>query len=183
MKTIKALRLYHAVLAILTILAYFSDDLRRIHAYLGYAVSAVIVFRLLWSLKGEALSLKRLLPSFEGFTFRNALAHPALGKMLTLTVFLSLSGASITGIALDKGRAFTPSPPPQHRPEIRLEQGTQNESQPRERHRKKSPMRKAHAVFADIFLLAVILHIAHMFAFRRSFAKYMCFVQKDKENL
>jgi hypothetical protein len=47
------IRIYHATLATLAVLAYLTGELGIIHARLGYGVAVVIAFRLLWALSGE----------------------------------------------------------------------------------------------------------------------------------
>jgi len=41
------IRIYHAILAVLAILAYLTGDDDNLHAGLGYTVASVVVFRLL----------------------------------------------------------------------------------------------------------------------------------------
>lgn len=43
------IRIYHATLATLAVLAYLTGELGIIHAWLGYGVAVVIAFRLLWA--------------------------------------------------------------------------------------------------------------------------------------
>jgi cytochrome b len=67
MSAIHRIRLYHATLAILSILAYLTGDLGIVHAWLGYGVAAIIAFRLLWALSGNPhVGLMRFYPSFDG---------------------------------------------------------------------------------------------------------------------
>ncbi len=180
MKIVEQIRIYHLVLAVLALLAYFSDDLRRIHAYLGYAVSAVIVFRLLWSLKGDPqLSLSGLLPSFEDAHVKNVLAHPAVSKTITLGVYLSLIGAAASGIAIDRGRTFGLGEKQATHFEAPVTSEPPTREQNRERrHREKSAIYEAHEFFANIFLIFAVLHIAHSLAFRRKLSQYMFFLKR-----
>ncbi|MDD4616052.1 MAG: cytochrome b/b6 domain-containing protein [Alphaproteobacteria bacterium] len=172
-----SIRAYHIVLALLALAAYFSDDLRRIHAWLGYAVSAIIVFRLLWSFQGDPqLKLSCFIPCFKGIGIKNFLAHPATGKVLTLGVLLSLTGAAATGIALDKGRTLGLGQPASIQREAEGE--PVRERQRERRHHERSAMREAHKIFADIFIVFVALHIAHMIAYRRPMAKWMFFLKR-----
>ena len=52
MSVIARIRAYHAVLVALAVLAYATGELGLVHAWLGYGVAAVILFRLAWSLTG-----------------------------------------------------------------------------------------------------------------------------------
>jgi cytochrome b len=49
MSLMHKIRVYHAALAILTLLAYFTGDFDFIHDWLGYAVGVIIVARLGWA--------------------------------------------------------------------------------------------------------------------------------------
>lgn len=175
METARAIRVYHAFLAALALTAYFLTHPRYVHAFVGYAVTAIIVFRALWSLKRDPLlSFSRFIPSFQGMTAKNFLNHPATGRTITLIVFLSLIGACATGIAMDKGRALG----------LGLERpvaAAQNpgEQGPHRRH-ERSELAEAHEFFANIFITFAVLHLAHGLAFRRLMAKFMLFMDKKK---
>jgi len=65
MVAMKQLRLWHLLLALLAAAAYFSDELKPLHMWLGYAVAGLIAIRLLMALFGaRALGLQRFYPHF-----------------------------------------------------------------------------------------------------------------------
>lgn len=95
MSIMHRIRIYHAVLAVLAILAYLTGDDDSIHAWLGYAVAAVIVFRLLWALTGNPhVGLMRFYPKFEGLNLSNAFTHHAITKTFMLGIAVSLLSVS-----------------------------------------------------------------------------------------
>lgn len=166
MEIIKSLRAYHLALAVLALAAYFSDDLRRVHAYIGYAVGLIILFRLAWSLKPEPLlKLSRFIPSFKNIDGKNILRHPATGKVILLILTISLLGTVATGVALDKGRALG----------IGESRGEHRKFQ-----REKSFTKEAHELFANTFIVFVVLHGVHLFAYRRRMAKFMLYLDDPK---
>lgn len=179
----KTLRFYHLILSVLAILAYIYTHPRDLHAWLGYAVVAAIVFRFAWSMRDDPwFRLSRLKPSFEGLNFKNALAHPGTGKLITLIVFVSLIGAAATGVALDKGRTlgFADRPALQSE-EVRPAGEATPRRERREQHERRhqpSALKEAHEVFANIFIVFAVLHMVHMFAYRRPMAKFMLFLKK-----
>ncbi len=102
------LRAYHALLAVLVVAAYFSTEWGSAHVWLGYGVAAVIVLRLILALTGAPhLGLTRFYPHFQGLKLDNAFTHPAISRVLLVGIAACLIGVTGTGIAMDKGRAFT----------------------------------------------------------------------------
>lgn len=99
MSLMHKIRGYHAALAILTLLAYFSGDFGTIHDWLGYAVGIIIVLRLGWAVVNpRQLGLNRFYPHFEGLDWSNALSHPAISKSLILAVAVTVILATVTGL-------------------------------------------------------------------------------------
>ncbi|MFA5040178.1 MAG: cytochrome b/b6 domain-containing protein [Bdellovibrionales bacterium] len=172
------MRIPHAILAILALAAYFSDDQRHLHAIVGYAVTAALFLQAFWAFKiNPYISLSRFIPSFAGMKANTFLKHPATGRVITIVVFLSLVGACITGIAMDKGRIFGLGP------ERQVQQGLTFEEYQRgpRPHRQRSAMSEAHEIFADIFIVFAVLHLTHSLAFRRPMAKFMFFLDKREK--
>jgi cytochrome b len=105
MPVLKRIRVYHASLAILTLLAFLTGEAGLVHEWLGYGVAAVIAMRLIWALTGvRQLGLMRFYPQFKGLRLDNALTHPAVSRTLLLCIAACLIGVTGTGIALDGGR-------------------------------------------------------------------------------
>jgi cytochrome b len=109
MSLMHKIRWYHAVLGILTALAYLSGDLGFIHDWLGYGVGVIVVLRLGWALfNPKQLGLNRFYPVFDGLEWRNAITHPAISKSLILAVAVTVILATATGLLTltDGGHVF-----------------------------------------------------------------------------
>ena len=108
MALMQKVRIYHAGLAVLTVIAYLTGDFGIVHDWIGYGVAAIIGFRLLWALfNPRQLGLNRFYPQFDGLRFDNAFRHPAVSKALILGIAVSLIGATLTGVAMDGGELIT----------------------------------------------------------------------------
>ena len=109
MSLMHKVRWYHAVLAITTLLAYFTGDFGFIHDWLGYVVGVIIVARLGWAVfNPRQLGLNRFYPVFDGIEWTNAITHPAISKSLILAVAVSVIVATATGLLTltDDGEIF-----------------------------------------------------------------------------
>jgi cytochrome b len=106
MLLLRRIRAYHAMLATFTILAYVTGEAGLIHAWLGYAVAAVIAVRLIWAMTGvPQLGLMRFYPAFAGLTLDNVFTHPGVSRTLLLGIGTSLLAVTATGIAMDHSSA------------------------------------------------------------------------------
>tara|TARA_R110002110_G_scaffold260260_1_gene475866 strand:+ start:50251 stop:50712 length:462 start_codon:yes stop_codon:yes gene_type:complete len=109
MSLMHKVRCYHAVLAITTLLAYFTEDFGFIHDWLGYVVGVIIVARLGWAVfNPRQLGLNRFYPVFDGIEWTNAITHPAISKSLILAIAVSVILATVTGLLTltDGGEIF-----------------------------------------------------------------------------
>jgi 3-ketosteroid 9alpha-monooxygenase subunit B len=175
MNMIKRIRLYHATLGILSILAYLTREIRLIHVWLGYGVAAAIAFRLLWALSGEhQVSLMRFYPSFKGLGVKNIFIHPAISKTLILGIALSLIAVTFTGITMDKskeiGLASVEMVSTAYADDDREEQSENEE---------KGLMTEAHELSANLLLLFVGMHVTYLLMFKRPLSKFMLFIPKS----
>ena len=174
MNIMNRIRIYHASLAILAILAYLTGELGIVHAWLGYGVAIVIALRLLWALSGESqVGLMRFYPSFEGLQANNLFTHPAISKTLMLGIALSLLAVTGTGIAIDKGksigRANAQVVSVAHADDDGREGGSEKE---------EGLLTETHELFANLLLLFVGLHVTYLVFFKLPLAKFMLFVPK-----
>ena len=151
MSMIHYIRLYHAILAILALLAFVTGELGIIHIWLGYGVGAVIIFRLLWALNGhKQLGLSRFYPDFDGISVSNLMTHPAISKIFLLGIALSVILVTLTGILLDST-------------------GNHNHF-----------LEETHEFFANLMLVFVGLHVVYLLLFKMSLAKFMLFINPKK---
>lgn len=177
MNIIKTLRLYHATLAISALLAYVTGELGLIHAWLGYGVMMIIIFRLLLSLSGAPqLGLSKFYPSFEGLNTNNALSHPAISKTLLFGIAISIILVTVTGIMIDQGNSIGLANIDIVTPALADDDGKyEGESEG-----ENEFIGEAHELFANIMLFFVGMHVAYLFLFKRPLALYMLFIQKKK---
>jgi len=169
MNIMHRIRLYHATLGILSLLAYMTGDFGLIHAWLGYGVAIVILIRLLWSLGGDRnVGLMRFYPSFEGLDISNVFVHPAISKTLLLGIALSLIGVTITGIAMDRGKAIGVS-------NVGVA-STAYAEDGEDKSEEDGFLSEAHELFANGLLLFVGMHVSYLLLFKRPLAKFMLFM-------
>lgn len=174
MNTMQRIRLYHATLAILSVLAYLSAEFDVVHAWLGYAVAVVIFLRLLWALFGDRqVGLRRFYPSFDGLRFDNAFTHPSISKSLMLGIALSLISVMLTGIVLDQQAS---------QPVVKLAvvAVAYADDDATEAHGSGGDeiLEEVHELFANLTFMFVGAHVAYMVLFRRPLAKFMLFIPK-----
>jgi cytochrome b len=172
MNIMQRIRIYHATLAMLAILAYLTGELGLVHAWLGYGVAIVITLRLLWALSGERqVGLMRFYPSFEGLKFDNAFTHPSISKSLMLGIALSLILATGTGIALDKGKSIGLA-------NAEIVASAYADDEEHEGEQEEGFLGESHELFANLMLLFVGMHVTYIVIFKFPLAKFMLFVPK-----
>lgn len=177
MSIMHRIRIYHAVLAVLAILAYLTGDDDSIHAWLGYAVAAVVVFRLLWAFTGNPhVGLMRFYPKFEGLNLSNAFTHPAITKTFMLGIAVSLLSVTATGILMDQGKSIGLANTQLIAPALADDDDD---------HGKKKEsffdeaLEETHEFFGNLLLIFVGLHVSYLLLFKRPLAKFMLFVPKN----
>lgn len=178
MSAIHRIRFYHATLAILSILAYLTDDLGLVHAWLGYGVAAIIAFRLLWSLSGNPhVGIMRFYPSFDGLKLSNAFSHPAITKTFMMGIALSLMAATVTGIAMDKGKSIGIA----NTKIVSVAYTDHDGGYNRDESFMDEALEATHEFFANLFLIFVGLHASYLLLFKRPLAKFMLFIEKKQK--
>lgn len=178
MSIIRRIRIYHATLGILSILAYLTGDFGMVHSWLGYGVAVVIALRLLWALSGNPhVGLMRFYPSFEGLKLTNAFTHPAITKTFMLGIALSLLAVTATGITMDKGESIGLT-------NTEFVSATHADD---DKHNKKNEsfleeaLEETHEFFANLLLVFVGLHVSYLLLFKTSLAKFMLFIPKASD--
>ena len=175
MNIMNRIRIYHATLALLAILAYATGELGVLHAWLGYGVAIVITLRLLWALSGERqVGLMRFYPSFEGLKANNVLTHPAVSKTLMLCIAVCLLVVTASGIALDKGKALGLA----NAQLVSVAYADTDESGGGGEE-EEGILGEFHELFANLLLMFVGMHVTYIVLFKFPLAKFMLFVPKD----
>lgn len=179
----KRLRAYHALLALLALLAFFSGEWGLVHAWIGYGVAAVIALRLMLALTGAPqLGLTRFYPQFQGLKLGTVMTHPAISRALLLGIAVCAIGAVGTGIAMDKGRAVAglgvaqpaPAGAPPSPTQVRnaeVGEGEREEGGERE----ESAIGEAHEALANLMIALVIAHVGYLVLFKRPLVRFMLF--------
>lgn len=173
------IRIYHAALAILATLAYLTGDDDSLHAWLGYAVVAVVCLRLLWALTGNPhVGLMRFYPQFDGLNLTNAFTHPAITKTFMLGIAVSILSVTTTGILMDKGKSIGIA-------NIELVSAAYaDDDEHNSKHHKKQEsfydevLEETHEFFGNLLLIFVGLHVSYLLLFKRPLAKFMLFNPK-----
>lgn len=187
MSVMHRLRVYHALLASLVVVAYISGDLEPAHNWIGYAVALVIVARLMWAATGvPQLGLARFYPKFEGLKLGTAMTHPAISRALLLGIAACLIGATVTGVAMDRGRAIGIA---SARDELTAASPAKPRAEPtklavREEHEAEGDdeglMSEAHEFLANLLVGFVGLHVGYLLLFKRPLARFMLFIDRPK---
>lgn len=187
MSVMHRLRAYHALLVVLAVAAYATGEMGLVHAWLGYAVSAVLIGRVLWSLTGAPqLGLMRFYPQFAGLKLGSAMTHPAISRTLLLGIGMSLIGVSATGIALDRGRSVglgaesaVAVPGAKGSTEKQVEAATSPKDN-RKHEESEGPLSEVHEFLANLLAGLVSLHVAYLLLFKWPLARFMLFLDGAK---
>lgn len=173
MAVMHRIRIFHAFLALTVLAAYFSAEMGLVHAWLGYGVAALILFRLIWALSGAPqLGLSRFHPSFKDLHLQGIMTHPAISQVLLAGIALSVIGATGTGIMMDKGRALQPTSISSFSLSGENEhEGRQDES--------GEITEEAHEYLANLAIALVVLHVLYLLSFKLPLARFMLFANKS----
>lgn len=114
------IRIFHWSLAGFFLLAYVTEDeLLTVHVYAGYAVAALIVFRLIWGLIGTRharfsdfvtgpAALARYLGQLVTGRAPRYLGHNPAGAAMIIALLISLALTAFTGMVLIAGDGMGP---------------------------------------------------------------------------
>lgn len=184
MSIIQKLRAYHAILGVLVVAAYLSGEAGLIHALLGYAIAAIIVGRIAAGLTGlPALGISRFYPRFEGLRFGTAFTHPAISKTLLAGIAACLIGATVTGVAVDRGHSVGLAgnliATAARADEDRRHPGGGDRAGQSEGD-EGGPLGEAHEALSSLLIVLVGLHVAYLLLFKRNLARFMLFFATAK---
>jgi cytochrome b len=156
---IHRLRLFHAGLAVLAVGAYATADDDIAHYLLGYAVAMLVFVRLLWSLTGvPPLGLMKYYPHFSGLRLGGAMTHPAISRLLLLSIALSLILTVSTGIFMDGGHTIGFGDPVLGP------------------HKSPKWVEEVHELGGNLVLGSVALHVTYLLIWKRQLALFMLFL-------
>lgn len=178
------IRVYHAILALLVLLAYLTSEWGHIHAWLGYSVGLMFVIRLGLAASGlPQLGLERFYPHFTGLNLNRITTHPAISRSILFAIAISLVTVTATGMVMDAGRTFSDAastPQPDLSAITRAEDGEHrgpHGEEVEEAHREDDgPLGEVHEFFGNLVLWLVGGHVAYLLIFKRSLARFMLFL-------
>jgi len=175
MQVMRRLRSYHAILALLTVLAYATGDDNVLHAWLGYGVAAIILMRLAWALTGiPQLGLMRFYPHFEGLRLTTAVTHPAISRTLLLGIATCLIAVTLTGIAMDRGHSIGVADQAISGSAL-ADNGSSGERGTHDEDEDESFVGEAHEALANLLMLLIVTHVSYLLLFKRPLALFMLF--------
>ncbi|UCE30342.1 MAG: cytochrome b/b6 domain-containing protein [Burkholderiales bacterium] len=170
------------LLALLAVASYLSGEIGAVHVLLGYALGAVLLFRVAWAASGNrSVGLARFYPQFKGLELGNARSHPAIGRTLMLAIAIALLGVTATGIAIDRGQtlgvaAAATVPSAYADDDDRRERAWSARSGERRGDDEREDMwTELHEALAEILPLLIVLHAGYLLAFKRPLARFMLF--------
>ncbi|MEQ8267532.1 MAG: cytochrome b/b6 domain-containing protein [Parvibaculum sp.] len=174
MSVFHKIRLYHAALALLVTTAYLTgDELEGLHIWLGYAVAAVILFRVLWAAVGpRQLGISRLFPDLMELAKVRRPNHPMISRALLAGIVINLLLATGTGLLME------PPPIGQLVAEVSISPAFADDDRERDRDGKENEvLEEVHETTANLLVLFVALHVAYLLAFKRPMALFMLFLR------
>jgi len=191
MKAFHQLRLYHAMLAVSGLVAYATGWAGIVHAWIGYALVGIILFRLAWGMLGPSqFRIGRFLPDLASLCRIRAANDPAIARVLLGGVVVSLLLVVGSGIALDQTKSLNlvaetrtvPVPRVDFHPQgARMTPGTVVQSVNMEDDDEKEGwLQELHKFSANMMVLLVGIHVSYMILFRRPLALFMLFVPGQK---
>jgi cytochrome b len=194
MKVFHQLRLYHAMLAASALAAYATGASGIVHAWIGYALVGIILFRLGWGMVGpRQFRIGRFLPDLASLFRIRAPNDPAIARVLLGGVVVSLLLVAGTGIALDQTKSLdlvaeARTVPVQrgdfHPHGARMTRGTVMQSADREEDDENEGwLQEFHEFSANLMLLFVGIHVSYMILLRRPLARFMLFVPGQKRRI
>jgi len=194
MNAYRKLRLYHAMLASSALAAYATGEAGIVHAWIGYALVGIILFRVAWGMFGPSqFRIGRFLPDLASLLRIRTANDPAIARVLLGGVVASLLLVAGTGIALDQAKSLNvaaeartvPVPRIEFRPHgTSMTHGTTTQNASRDDDdddENEGWLAELHEFAANMMLLFVGLHVAYMVVFRRPLAGFMVFRPGHKE--
>jgi cytochrome b len=167
------IRIFHAVLAVLVIAAYFSDDMKALHPWLGYAVAALILFRIVWAALGpRQVGLSKLFPNVAALKEVRSLSHPMVGRTLLSAMVISLL------VVIGAGVTMLPPTEMVATETVSALEDEGAEERQREEHKEHGALKEIHEIFANLLMILVILHASYFLAFKRPMALFMLFLRE-----
>jgi cytochrome b len=161
-------RIFHWALVIAFFTAYATgEDIEEVHEWMGYAVLALVIFRIVWGFVGPVHARfadfvrgpGEILRNLKGVVLmhpKRYLGHSPAGGAMVVLLLVLLAATSVTGVIVEerKEQAGTSIATQTAEHEEHNENGKEGEGA------EKSRIAEAHEVLANLTLALVLLHIA-----------------------
>ncbi len=162
-------RIFHWALVAIFFTAYFTgEDAPPLHEWMGYAVLALVIFRILWGFTGSEHARFTDFVRGPGEVLRNLrdillmhpkryLGHSPAGGAMVVLLLVMLAATTVTGIiGEEQYEKATPSATAATGTDEHEQESDGNGEQRGE----ESPIVEAHEVLSNLTLALVLLHIA-----------------------
>jgi cytochrome b len=163
-------RIFHWALVIAFFTAYATgEEIEEVHEWLGYAVLALVIFRIVWGFVGPAHARfadfvrgpREILRNLKGVVLmhpKRYLGHSPAGGAMVVLLLTMLAATSVTGIVVEERKEqagmSTATQTAEHEEHNQNNHGQEGEKT------EKSRIAEAHEVLANLTLALVLLHIA-----------------------
>lgn len=175
-KTVKvwdlSIRVFHWSLVVLFTVAYLSgEEWEKLHAYAGYGVMALLVYRWAWGFLGTPyarFSHFALKPS-EAITYVSSifsgnpkyyLGHNPLGSWMVLALLVSISVTTWTGLELYADEGKGPLAGGIHLVSPSLANGKDKDREHGRDDDEEEWLEDLHEVFSELCLILIVLHVS-----------------------
>lgn len=190
-------RVYHIAFGLAVVAAYFtSEGLGLIHAWVGYAIAALLALRVVLGLaRKRGFEFRRLKPSLaKPPRGQTGIRHPAIARVTMLALLISVIGSATTGILMDKGGTLvgqsirahdedregreeaTRSPLPMIVTPARAAEAGESG----ERKEKFGLVGEVHETLGNLLLPLVLIHAIYLLLFRFDLARFILFFPRKR---
>lgn len=165
------LRLYHAAIGVLAAAAYLTQEIERVHIWIGYLLAALLGVRIILAMIApRALTAPHWLIGKGDLTMAKGLQSPIIGKLILAGIMACLTVVIATGVTMDQKlmvRADALAITSAHADE---------RGSSRERSKPNKAIKEVHEVAANLLFVIVALHIAYLLLWRRQYALSMIYL-------
>lgn len=161
-----AVRVFHWLLVAAFFVAYFTgENVPPLHEWMGYAVLALVAFRVVWGFVGPEHARFADFVRGPGAVLANLrdvlllrarryLGHSPAGGAMVMLLLVMLAATTVTGIiGHEQMEGARPSAT-----NVQERNGDENEG--RKAHAEEGPIAELHEVLANVTLALVLLHVA-----------------------
>jgi cytochrome b len=171
MQVFARLRLYHAAIGLLAITAYLTQDLERVHVWIGYTIAGLLATRIVLAVVApRALTSPHWLIRRQDLTFAKGLQSPIIGKVILAGIMACFAVVIATGVMMDQKLAVRADL-------ITVTTAHADErASSRDRSKPNKVVKEIHEVTANVLFVIVGFHIGYLLLRRRQYALSMIYL-------